>query len=104
MAAIENSINNDIPTVFALRFLMLVSNNDLLLWIIHVPQLNVNCSMQTMENRIYTYETHALQMQPEEALKSNFDALQQHYQSRRPARDEMVVGMVRSITQWYLCM
>ena len=50
--------------------------------------------MQNKDNRIYTYETHALQMQPKDALQSNFGALQQHYQCRRPARDEIVIGEV----------
>ena len=44
------------------------------------------------DSGISSYEIHLLPILPEPDLQSSFDALTQHYQSRRPAQDGIVVG------------
>lgn len=55
-------------------------------------QIAVSCCCLQKDNRFSTYKTHDIPMQPEPELASSFDLLKQHWQSRRPAHDGIVVG------------
>ena len=80
-------------SVFALRFLLLVSGKNQLFGCFH-PYLRKcihTAGYVQKDGGISTYETHLLPMQPEPELESSIDALTHHYQQRRPAHDGIYI-------------